>query len=168
MRVPRFAVVALLLAPLVAWAGQEPVITDDGKDGALQSYPCAPPIDVVDSRVVGRAGGSLRAARHRLVVPRDAIRGSARLTLREHAGSFLVVSLHPPGLAMQREVEIILSTHRCGPQTEPPAGAMRFTPATGWREVPREHLTVRPGADSGEFEVVILSAGFSSYALIAP
>jgi hypothetical protein len=131
-------------------------------------YPCAPPSDVVDSRVVGRGGGALRAGRHRVVVPPDAIPGSARLTLREHAGSFLVVSVHPPGLAFQRNVEIVLSTARCGPLSQPPTGAMRFTPATGWRDVPADRLTIRPGEQPGEFEVVISSDGFSSYALIAP
>lgn len=158
-----FLIPSILFLPV---AGPVPVTVSD--ELRHVTYACAPEDDVVDSRVVGRRGGALRTGPHRMVVPRDAIRRSARLTMREHAGSYLVVSLHPPGLAMQRQVEIVLSTQRCGPQTQPPAGAMRFTPATGWREVPRDRLTIRPGAESGEYEVVIRSDGFSSYALIAP
>jgi hypothetical protein len=162
----RLQAAALLVLPILVATAPEYPATAPVIAGT--TYRCAPPADVVDSRVVGRGGGALRAGSHRVLVPRDAIPGSARLTLREHAGSFLVVSLHPPGLAMQREVEIVLSTERCGPQTEPPAGAMRYTPATGWHEVPRDRLTIRPGVADGEFEVVIRSDGFSSYALVAP
>jgi hypothetical protein len=140
-----------------------PVVDDD-----FTVYPCAPPADVVDSRAVGRGGGWLTAGRHRLRVPPDAVQGSARLTLREHAGDYLVVTLHPPGLSFRRPVEISLSTYRCGTQEQPPAGVIRFTPRTGWLRVDPARLTVRPGSADGEYEVLVSSDGFSSYALIAP
>jgi hypothetical protein len=179
MSIPRLAAIAAIAgAGLVAavgpgWsilptAGPAAHDSGDAQAAGFKTYPCAPAVDVVDERAVGQAGGNLRAGRHRVVVPRDALPGRRRLTLREHRGDYLVVSLHPPGQSFRRSVEIVLSTHRCGPQTEEPRGAIRFTPSTGWVRVDASRVSVQPGAEPGEFEVTIRAEGFSSYALIAP
>jgi hypothetical protein len=143
-------------------------IVADVETTQFKVYRCAPAAEIVDSRRLGRGGGELRAGPHRLVVPRDAIPATRRVTLREHAGDYLVVSLQPSGQPFERSVTIVLSTQRCGTQDEPPVGAIRYTAATGWTRVDPAAISVAAGAGPGEFEVSIESQGFSSYALISP
>lgn len=175
-----FAVVLLCTAGLIGCAspaygpGEEPLAWDppprpDAATHRVYDCPLAEDRDHTVN-ITPEEGAYLAAGRHLLDLPPGTTSGNPRLRMREHAGSYVVVSFRPVGERFAGSAILTLSTARCTGTVPSPAGVIRYRPDRGWESVPSQVVgtTRQEMRTAREYRVQVELDGFSSYALVAP
>lgn len=72
------------------------------------------------SAKIGSAGGTLRVGPHTLVVPKNALGTTVKISATAPAGDIVQVHFEPAGLQFARSTSLSLSYEQCGLQLLPP------------------------------------------------
>jgi hypothetical protein len=63
---------------------------------------------------IGRAGGTIQVGPHKLVIPRDALKKTQRITATAPAGNLVEVRFEPHGLQFEKKTTLTMSYRECG------------------------------------------------------
>jgi hypothetical protein len=98
------------------WKAYKDAIKEErkrNKDMTVEFLRCEPQDYMADAEVIGPDGGEIKLGKHKLVIPKGALKREVVITAEAPVSQLVEVEFEPHGLKFERPVQLVLSYDHC-------------------------------------------------------